>query len=77
MEVPIMNADYEKFNHQFNIAYGAEVNGGEALDWCFEHLGGTGYDNMWDYEIYLDDGAYYAFYFVNECDYVWFIMRWG
>ncbi len=72
-----MNSLYEKFNYQFNIPYGSEQDGGEAIDWCLEQFGGDGYDNKWDYEIYLDDWAYYAFYFVDECDYSWFIMRWS
>jgi len=68
--------NFEKYNRQFNIPYGT-LDCGVILDWCWEQFGGDGYDNAWDYEIYLDDGAFYAFYFVNECDYNWFVLRWS
>ena len=61
--------NYEKYNHQFNIPYGTLPDAAEVLemfDWCTDQFGVENFHLL-----------YRTLYFVNECDYTWFIMRWS
>ena len=70
---------YQHFCYRTNVCLTRETCFG-VREWCVEQFGIDGYTRKWDWNVYyLSDNKrlYYSFFFMNDEDMSWFLLKWG
>ena len=66
----------DRFKHIFIMDYDVGRSR-EIREWLIIQFGVGGYDKDWDFEVWIDNGGCYSYYFVHKCAYQWFLLRWA